>query len=462
MSRGKHVRTKRAARDATVVSGLAALGLATAPMYAIPAQAAPDEAWDPLIDCESGGNPTAQNPNSTASGLYQIIDGTWEYYGGREFAPTAAQATPEQQRIVAERIAFLGWNGRAPQGPQAWVEPCNDSLEAWVAAGMPVLTESVPIPNPADPSTDPRVGAELVVEPGDTLAELGELFGIPWRDIAAANGILEPWTIHVGQVLTIPGVTQQQIVDLHSHPDANYPPPVPPAAPIHVVQPGEWLSTIAQDYGVCEHGEDITTCWIGLHEANRDVIGPDPDRIFPGQELVIAEGMVVPAPQPVPEEDVVVPMPAPPPPPPATTSPDGTVVRPVQGRVGDGLNEGRPHAGVDIDCNIGDPVVAALGGYVQTVRDFDGGSPYTGYGKVVDVIGTDGALYRYAHLDTTTVAQGSVVLAGYQIGTCGNTGAVVAGQGGNGSHLHFERRPSGELYGPPDDAEAWLARNGVL
>ena len=32
-----------------------------------------------IIQCESGGDPTAQNPNSTAYGLCQFIDGTWDY-----------------------------------------------------------------------------------------------------------------------------------------------------------------------------------------------------------------------------------------------------------------------------------------------------------------------------------------------------------------------------------------------
>lgn len=31
---------------------------------------------------ESGGNPTAQNPHSTASGLWQVLDSTWRGYAG--------------------------------------------------------------------------------------------------------------------------------------------------------------------------------------------------------------------------------------------------------------------------------------------------------------------------------------------------------------------------------------------
>jgi soluble lytic murein transglycosylase-like protein len=32
-----------------------------------------------IIYCESGGNHTAQNPNSTAFGLCQFLDSTWNY-----------------------------------------------------------------------------------------------------------------------------------------------------------------------------------------------------------------------------------------------------------------------------------------------------------------------------------------------------------------------------------------------
>ena len=41
-----------------------------------------------IVDLETGGtfNPLAKNPNSTAKGLFQIIDGTWKY-GGCEGDP---------------------------------------------------------------------------------------------------------------------------------------------------------------------------------------------------------------------------------------------------------------------------------------------------------------------------------------------------------------------------------------
>ena len=58
---------------------------------------------------ESGGNPRAQNPNSTASGLYQFVDGTWNNYGGYSramYAPASVQT---------EKF-YQVWNGGAGAG----------------------------------------------------------------------------------------------------------------------------------------------------------------------------------------------------------------------------------------------------------------------------------------------------------------------------------------------------------
>ncbi len=66
----------------------------------------------PIVSCESGGSFVAQNGRSTASGAYQILDGTWRAHGGGAFASRAASAVPRHQHIVAGRI-YKGGSGRS-------------------------------------------------------------------------------------------------------------------------------------------------------------------------------------------------------------------------------------------------------------------------------------------------------------------------------------------------------------
>jgi hypothetical protein len=46
--------------------------------------------------------------------------------------------------------------------------------------------------------------ATYTVKRGDTLSSIGQKWGVPWREIAAANNIKSPWTIYTGQSLCIP------------------------------------------------------------------------------------------------------------------------------------------------------------------------------------------------------------------------------------------------------------------
>jgi hypothetical protein len=62
-----------------------------------------------IVMCESGGDYTAHNPHSSASGAYQITDGTWDGYGGYN---SAAEAPPSVQDERAAQI----WNGGAGRG----------------------------------------------------------------------------------------------------------------------------------------------------------------------------------------------------------------------------------------------------------------------------------------------------------------------------------------------------------
>jgi Transglycosylase-like domain len=106
------------AQDPAAAEAYAA-GLA-APPAAVPATpgapavpAAPaDSVWDRIAQCESGGNWSINLGTGYYGGL-QFLGSSWRAYGGTEFAPTADQATREQQIVVAERI-------KAAVGFKAW------------------------------------------------------------------------------------------------------------------------------------------------------------------------------------------------------------------------------------------------------------------------------------------------------------------------------------------------------
>ncbi|MEG4939477.1 LysM peptidoglycan-binding domain-containing protein [Microcoleus sp. F4-D5] len=108
------------------------------------------------------------------------------------------------------------------------------------------------------------------VQSGDTLSVIAQKFyndANLWQRIYEANrGIIgqDPDRIFPGQNLVIPGFT-----------NASGSPRT------YTVQPGDTLSVIAQNF----YGD--ANLWQTIHEANRSVIGQDPDQIFPGQNLVI-------------------------------------------------------------------------------------------------------------------------------------------------------------------------------
>jgi LysM repeat protein len=123
------------------------------------------------------------------------------------------------------------------------------------------------IPGGGDSTATPTVVATpsaettYVVQPGDNLFRIGQVYNINWRLIAEANGIVNPNQIYAGQVLKIP---------------VNAPGPLPQFT--HVVQPGETLFLISLRYGVA---------WPAIAEANGIT---SPYVIYTGQTLVIPGG----------------------------------------------------------------------------------------------------------------------------------------------------------------------------
>jgi len=64
----------------------------------------PDQraAWERVASCEEGGN--WQSDGSSFSGGLGVSRANWDAYGGLQYAPEGAEATEDQQIMVAERI----------------------------------------------------------------------------------------------------------------------------------------------------------------------------------------------------------------------------------------------------------------------------------------------------------------------------------------------------------------------
>jgi murein DD-endopeptidase MepM/ murein hydrolase activator NlpD len=203
----------------------------------------------------------------------------------------------------------------------------------------------------------------------------------------------------------------------------------------YTVASGDTLIKIATAQGV-DGG------WQRLYEANRDVIGADPDRIYPGQEFSLAPaGEAAEAPAEAPAEDTSAET--------ATgfTAPVDAAVGTAYGVAGSLWSSGY-HTGVDFSVGEGTPVVAVASG--QVVSAGDGGA----YGNEVVIQHADGQYSQYAHLSSISVSAGQQVGTGDQVGLSGATGNVT------GPHLHFEIR-TGPDYGSDVDPLAYLRANGV-
>jgi LysM repeat protein len=79
-----------------------------------------------------------------------------------------------------------------------------------------------------------------IVGPGETLNSIAALFGTTAQAIAQANGLPNINQITVGQQLLIPA----------PQPSPPVPPPPPTCNVYYTVQRGDWLSRIAQRFGV--------------------------------------------------------------------------------------------------------------------------------------------------------------------------------------------------------------------
>ncbi|WIM85985.1 transglycosylase family protein [Candidatus Mycobacterium wuenschmannii] len=116
------------------------------------AAAAPDNEWDRVASCESGGNWAINTGNGYHGGL-QFSQSTWASHGGGEYASSANQASRDQQIAVAERVL-------ATQGKGAW-PVCGRGLSAATPRNVVADAPAPDAPPPAFELPAPPPPAEL-------------------------------------------------------------------------------------------------------------------------------------------------------------------------------------------------------------------------------------------------------------------------------------------------------------
>lgn len=225
--KGRHRTPSTAGR--TTARVVAAGVVAVSPF--VMAGTAQADTLDAIEQCESGGK-NVQNATSSASGHFQIIDSTWAAYGGKEFAPTAQDATAAEQRIVAERIlaaqgtapwnasksCWAGKTGAAPKAAPKHAAP--ETVRASAPAPKPkpaptakhraiepvAVVRSTNGPGPADRFTPGGTGGYRA-KSGDTLSGIAAAHHLPggWQALAAKNTAIveDPDWIFPGERLAV-------------------------------------------------------------------------------------------------------------------------------------------------------------------------------------------------------------------------------------------------------------------
>jgi len=266
---------------------------------------------------------------------------------------------------------------------------------ASLAGAVPGGNKAVHEPEPSRPSI-----VTHVVEQGESLWTIANIYGISTDTIAWANSLANPNKLKIGQVLTFPSVT----------------------GVMHEVSRGESIWSIAKKYGI---SRDKIVQANAL--ADPDSLQLKQSLIIPGGKPPVVSSRVAVASRGSADARIS-----------SAISSSGGLAWPVSGRISSrfGPRWGRMHNGIDIAVVVGTSVRAAAAGVV-TFSGWNGG-----YGRLVILDHGNGVCTYYGHNSAITVSRGQHVAAGERIARSGNSGIST------GPHVHFEVRVDGKPQNP--------------
>ena len=177
--------------------------------------------------------------------------------------------------------------------PPVGLDPAIDLAEGPVIPATDATGETPSTDVPSDPSTTPGPVAPETPQPktytvqtGDNLTKIARAFygdGNHWRRILDANrDVLKKDTdLRPGMKLKIPARQQSGALVPVTVPAAD----APARGRTHTVRPGDSLSRIAKQY----YGADTKANIDRIHNANRALMGDDPNRLVVGWQLTIPD-----------------------------------------------------------------------------------------------------------------------------------------------------------------------------
>ncbi len=320
-------------------------------------------------------------------------------------------------------------------------------------------------PQAKAPAYRPATNGSITVRSGQTMYSLARANGLSVSQLASANNISYPYSLRVGQRLSVPGVNSPTSPAPSFTPRSQQPAYRAASAPApkvrsyntssgHIVRPGETLFSLGRTYGMNPYSiarHNGLSAPYGLNVGqNVRIPGKSAATVakrttpvtsrysknLTNKPVQIVQEKATDRISPAPVQKITRSEPVP-----MTTPVANSTFRwPVKGRVISSYgrkSNGLRNEGINISVPEGTSVRAADGGVVAYA-----GNELKGYGNLVLVRHKNGWVTAYAHNKDLFVKRGDIVKRGAVIAKAGQTGSVKSPQ------LHFEVRKGSTAVDP--------------